>query len=74
MHLRAEQVNISVLSALKSISVFGPIVVEIEGDRLFLVSLLVFDDVGETFPKAFEGFRRRDVELSPQRVVLQIKS
>ncbi len=54
------------LSVLKSISVLGPIMIEIKGDRLFLSSLFVSDDVGEGFPKAFKDFGRRDFELSPQ--------
>ena len=54
------------LSVLKSIPVLGPIVIEIEGDRLFLFSLFVSDDVGEGFPKAFKDFGGRDFEFSPQ--------
>ncbi len=54
------------LSALKSIPVLGPIMIEIERDRLFLFSLLVFNDIGEGFPEAFKDFGRRDFEFSPQ--------
>ncbi len=54
------------LSTLKGISVFDPIVVEIEGDHLFLVSLFISDDRGEGLPKALKDFGRRDFEFSPQ--------
>ena len=54
------------LPALKSIPVLGPIMIEIEGDRLFLFSLFVSDDVSEGLPKAFKDFGGRDFEFSPQ--------
>ena len=54
------------LSALKSIPVLGPIVIERKRNRLFLFSLFVPDDIGEGFSKAFEDFGGRDVEFPPQ--------
>ena len=40
--------------------------IEIKGDRLFLSSLFVSNDVGKGFPKAFKDFGSRDFELSPE--------
>ena len=54
------------LSALKGISVLGPIMIEIEGDLLFLFSLFVSNDIGKGFSKAFKDFGGRDFELPPK--------
>src|SRR5260370_8338941 len=66
MHVWSDAVNFGILLGLKSMPVLGPIGIEIEGDRLFLFSLFVSDDIGEGLPKAFKNFGRRDFELPPQ--------
>ena len=62
-----DEVNIGILLVLKSIPVLGPIVIEIEGDCLFLFSLFVSDDVSEGLPKAFkDGWRVEILNFRPK--------
>ena len=67
-HRGLDEVNVRVLSTLKGIPSFDPILIEVEADLAVFFSPFALDDNRKSLAKAFEDLGHGDLILARQRL------